>query len=803
MSISRKVRRTRVIKVSKTARAIKTALAMSAVMLSLAGTGQAWAGTCASLGTPTTNCTDVTNGGPWNNDTISQGDFPVAADPNETVLGGVLGPTNVTNGGFGFDGVYADWDGDNNVVIGGFAVITVSGADGVSVLADTTYLGVAEADIDVGGIINVDSYTYGDNAIQAYGYTGVSIDIGGTGAAITSNVTNNYNVYSVTAFAQNGDVNINNNEASPFVYGIAAISYTGNATAVNAVADDGDVNITGNGDFFAVVTGDGAGTGANSTAIHAYGYDDVTINVGGPIYSSAYVGNATGIWAHTGGSFFGYANVTNGGTMSVLTNDGGVSNPTATGMDVYGYYDANATNNGAMYINTDSAPAFDPTATYAGIGITVSSSWNAATATNNGTMYVYGYSGDATGMIANGWIGTTNNTDEMHVASAWGDAIGTSATGQIVANAFNSGYLEVDGWYSATGMLTNSGSESNTTNNGTLNVYAGNGVAIGIDANSTNYVNVYGTGNIYVQGWNGATGIDADGGDDILVDLDGGHIGVSSANGAATGIDVNSTGGYATVSSNAELLVSGYTSATGIYAFGDDGVDIDQFAYVTVSANGNATGINAASNNNNVSVYTSSAADLTVTSNTGDAMGIHATSTGSSGAVNIDSDSYIHVVANGATGTGADATGIYASTWDGTSTVNASGDITAFSNNSSFGIVATIAGGGWGSIDIDNSGYLDVTGWYTAIGIDANGLDSGFVDVNNTGDMDINSNDFGAGISASSGGSSVSIDNTGVLHVDSNIGLVFGIQANTGYGGIDIDNYVGGDIYAYTVSGSA
>src|SRR5205085_11933839 len=94
-----------------------------------------------------------------------------------------------------------------------------------------------------------------NNAIEANALYDVNINIGGAGAAITTDTSTDYGVYSVVGFAIGGDVNINNDEASPYIYGIAAISYTGNAVAARAYSPNGTSTITGDGDFFAVVTG--------------------------------------------------------------------------------------------------------------------------------------------------------------------------------------------------------------------------------------------------------------------------------------------------------------------------------------------------------------------------------------------------------------------------------------------------------------------------------------------------------------------------------------------------------------------
>ena len=114
-----------------------------------------------------------------------------------------------------------------------------------------------------------------------------------------------------------------------YLYGVTAVSYTGDATGVLVYAQYNAV-VNGSGDFFTVASGDGAGNGGDATAIEAHG-KYAGVDVSGFVYASAYYGDATGIYPSAG---LGGTTVNSSGDLVVLTHSGGVSSPVATVIDV-------------------------------------------------------------------------------------------------------------------------------------------------------------------------------------------------------------------------------------------------------------------------------------------------------------------------------------------------------------------------------------------------------------------------------------------------------------------------------------
>src|SRR6478735_2847846 len=112
----------RKIKLAPTTRAIRSALALSAAMLALSGTGAALAGTC-SISDPL----EVTCTGDFTNDVAN--DVPALAQVPDLTL--ILDEDTTVNPGAGDNGITSDWGGDPIVI--SYAEINVIDAIGIYV----------------------------------------------------------------------------------------------------------------------------------------------------------------------------------------------------------------------------------------------------------------------------------------------------------------------------------------------------------------------------------------------------------------------------------------------------------------------------------------------------------------------------------------------------------------------------------------------------------------------------------------------------------------------------------------------
>jgi hypothetical protein len=125
-------------KLTPTTRAVRSALAISATMLALSGSGAAFAGTCAVTGLNEVTCNgvftdDVTNTVPI-----------IDLVPDLTLVVGTDGTTTVDPGA-GSNGITSTWGGDATVV--NYADIHVTDAFGIYMTSDDT------ADVDNRGSI--------------------------------------------------------------------------------------------------------------------------------------------------------------------------------------------------------------------------------------------------------------------------------------------------------------------------------------------------------------------------------------------------------------------------------------------------------------------------------------------------------------------------------------------------------------------------------------------------------------------------------------------------------------------------
>jgi hypothetical protein len=147
----------RTIKVSPTTRAIRNALAASATLLALAGSGTALAGTCAVTGLQEVTCTGIFT------DPVNTSVPVINLVPDLTL---VLDEDAVVTTDPGENGINSTWGG--TAVITSYGSIDTEGADGIFMYSDDT------ATINNYGSI----YTYatggGQNAVDINAYYDVT-----------------------------------------------------------------------------------------------------------------------------------------------------------------------------------------------------------------------------------------------------------------------------------------------------------------------------------------------------------------------------------------------------------------------------------------------------------------------------------------------------------------------------------------------------------------------------------------------------------------------------------------------------
>jgi len=250
-----KQRLSRTIKVAPTTRAIRAALAVSATVLALSGSGAALAGTCIVSGTNEVTCSgvftdDVTNTVPV-----------VDVIPDLTLIvadGSTVDPAVGTNG------ITSTWGGDATVI--SYADITTTDAYGIY-MSTTDGAGT----IENYGNINTTADTTDASGIYMYSYGDGTVTNSGTVFAAASTGTS-YNATGIDAYSYN-NLTVTNTADGTVIGG----SYSGTGIGIDAEA------------YYNVdVTNDGmvGGSSFPGTAIGIFGYSsdgDVTITNNGTV----------------------------------------------------------------------------------------------------------------------------------------------------------------------------------------------------------------------------------------------------------------------------------------------------------------------------------------------------------------------------------------------------------------------------------------------------------------------------------------------------------------------------------------
>ncbi|GAB3002735.1 hypothetical protein GCM10010960_16150 [Arenimonas maotaiensis] len=759
------------------------------------------------------------------------------------------------NNGFA-TGIDADTDAFGSVTIGNTGEVRAEGDYGsTGVSAFTRY-----------GAISI------SNAAQFDSYGNVVM---GTGL-ITAQTYNSGSATGVWAYLESDnadtDLSVYNGEGAF----IGASSPNGNATGVWAYNDgNGDNLITNNGtiDVYA------GGSYGDAVGVWAIGSGDglVSVNNNGAIVVEAdgNSGNAIGIYAEVMGGSYGDISVVSGGTGLIAgMTDGNDGDAFGIKTVMYGTGTTTVTNYGDIagiygegLYGDDNAWGIHSQSSGGDISIT-----NAA----GGFVYIYADEENGTGIQANAGTGdiAIANNGIIDVYGNW-YAYGIVANaGNGTIDVTNAGRIDVyaDGDY-AFGVKAAGYGDITVGNTGVIDVYADNDGAVGVYANAGGYGDVmvtntgsfdsYGSfvGGVIVvdsYGWN--AGIEAHAGYGDVTVGNSGLVDVVSRDGDSNGVWTTTNGGANTVTNTGVIVADSnadYGTAWGIDAeSGAGAIDVNNNGGVVVAMAEYAWGIEASSGDGDIDVNNSGdvyafggddaygidarsfgAGDVTVT-NSGYvlaeagvdyASGIYASTWNGSGDVSVTNTASGAVISIGSD----DATGIAAWADVGTSTVVNSGDayayshgwtvgIAAQSNSNSVSVTNSLAGNaeagsdvgqaygisvwsGYGAL-VSNAGYVGAyseTG--TATGIYADAWNNANITVTNAATGDVVAGTFSGeavGMDLFSNGGNILVTNNGDVQATSNYGSVTGISAYSDYGDITVNGSTG-NVTAISSNGSA
>ena len=788
----------RTIKVAPTTRAIRSALAISATMLALAGSGAAFAGTCSLTGLNEVTCSGVFT------DPV-EGTVPVINLVPDLTL--VLDDTVVVNTDPGETGVSSTWGGDATVI--SYGEINTVGGDGIYMYSDGT-----------GTVNNYGSiYTYvtadGQQGIDALAYYDVTVVNGGD-IAVAAAPLSAYNVQGVIAQSYDGVATVTNQAGGS----ISASTYSGSAVGVFA-----------SGYYGATVDNAGsiAASSFTNTAIGAEAvgkYGDGVVDNSGSIEAYSLTGTSA---AAAAVSYFGNAIIDNSGTMDA----GGNGN-------AYGAYAVSVF--GTAYVDNSGSIAVT---SYQNNATGVFAYGKYADIDNSGDISVLGYS-SATGIVAYGVYGANiSNTGNITVAAygAGAEASGIAVSGGGYVNIYNGGTISVtstgDGSGPATILPYAEGADG--VGMSAIATYSETGnVAAFLYGYGPNDVNVVNTGTIYVNVGGNGTGMYGAtfGAGDVYLDNQG-SVGVY-AGGSALGMGAYSDAGAIEVQNSGDVTAGAYFGT----AYGIEAETTGAYGSITVNNSGtvdaytvfdNAYGVSATTSGYDSDISVDNTGSVSAVSYYYSAFGVLAQASGSFSDVSVYSDGGIvassvygtavgiGAVANGYLGDAYVGTGVYsyidtysydstslgvlvAATTDGDATLVNAGSITAdsvYGTAAGFQIIAT---GGYGDVYVSNSGDISASSFALAIGGIA--LTAGYdsdISVYNSGSIYAYGGAQAIGMVASSkyDESQVLVDNSGSIDAYSYGGLAAGLFVVTNGYNSDVAVYNGGDISATAVNSYA
>ncbi|QIL19491.1 hypothetical protein [Thermomonas sp. HDW16] len=654
----------------------------------------------------------------------------------------------------------------------------------------------AYGDVTIDNIGDVYAYSYDGDATGVYGYSATG-DVAITNSAGVEAYSYNGTAIGLSGYADVGDVAITNSGE------VRAESYYGLADGI--FASGADVAVTSSGTISSYgytwsagieAQGTGIVSVTNSGGIYAVAYDagahaygiyatgaDVTVANTGDIEAQGYY--ATGIEAQSTGD------------VSV-TNDGGVvagmpyTSALATGI--------NASSNGeGASVTVTSNGDISAQGYYGGTGIaaTASGAGGTASITNTGTIYAsqynkYGYG--AYGIVASAdgdaTVDNAGGSIEVYSAGVANGAVAMSFAGD--ASVTNSGDVTVESTalldYAASGLVSFAGyGNANIDNSGSVDVTSPYS-ATAADARAFGDANVTNSGSLYADGLKYAFGVYATAGTgDVNVSNEAdGDIGFYSYVGRGWGVFGFASQGDVNVANEGMIEGYAYGQSAGIFGRAAQGdVTIDSSGSIDVTSGGDvAVGAFARADYGTASVNNSgdiTASDFPGGDFIGDtaygifARGMYADASNSGSIV---ADGYYY------------ATGIFATSLEGTTVANTGGSITATAEYGATGIDARSADG---DVTVTNAGDITATTTVdgTAYGIFAQGI---YTDVVNSGTITADGYPYATGIAARSDeGTSVQTAASSQIEVTAPV-VAIGIESRSEYGDAVVGN--AGDITA-------
>lgn len=653
--------------------------------------------------------------------------------------------------------------------------LTVVGAGPVALAIDVT---------DPGDIVieNADPITevdpYGATAIRGYSDDGtVGISNAATGTLQVSSLYGD--AIGIYGYSATGDVSIDNAADLTAVseYGLADGIFASGADV--AVTNSGDiVAASAYGSWAAGIEAQGSGTTAidNSgdvTAFAAYGQAfglyatgaDVTVVNDGTVIAQGYL--ATGIEVQSSGD----VSVTNGGDIIA-----GMAYSSALASGI------NAVSNGegaAVAVSSDGLVVAQGYYGATGIGATASGQGGTASVSNSGDVYAlqankYGYGAYGISVSADSDAGVDNGG--LVVAYSAGAATGVAALSFAGdAHVVNSGDIEATSiasvQYGATGIVAFGANGSATVENSGSVTATAAGVlysqARAIDAQALGDVTVANSGSLFADG-KYAYGVYAvSGSGDLAVsNAASGEIGFYSYYARGTGVFGVATQGDVAIDNAGQIAGYAYSQSVGVFAVASQGsvsvhnsgaIDVASYQGVAAGMFARADyGVATGQNDGTLNAY----------SEYGTAFGMlvrgdHAEA-GNSG--DIEASGFYA------------ATGIAASSYYGTSVNNAGGSIFAIAVGEGIGVDAQSL---YGDVMVDNASSIEAVG----VVLGARGIQAvsgeGDVDVVNSGEIYAGSLYGDAiGIYGYSVAGDVAIDNVGDITAVSYYGLADGIFAS-------------------------
>lgn len=808
---SGKARNRRTIKVAPVTRAVRSALAVSALTLAIGFGGGAAAATPQSAAAMHALRVErqAIDFAPVFDLTAVQGLVPAGGAPAPTLIGG-------------------HYSGDVNIV-NNTPIIETGAGDVTAIYA---YSDTGNVSIVNGALGAISAHSDTGNAIGIYGYA-LAGDVAVTNAA--SIVADAPYGLADAIFASGNDVTVINTgslTATGYTWAAGIEAQAGNGVAVT---NTGSITATagyGGLAYGIYATGDASASVVNAGNITARGYYATGIHAesGGDVAITNYAGGSIDAGTITGSALaWGIYASSNGGGAVVQVDNSAYIHAAA----VYGATGISAVASGvggSAVVNNDGDIVVQQNRTitsYGGYGILAAG--DAYAGINNSGDISVASRGPAFGLVALSTTGeaSVSNSGSVVVSSSI-NSTSVSPTGILAAGGYGDASVDNSGFVRATGVRVASGVDisgygdltvDNSGDIGAITTASGSnsGRANGIKAISGGGdITVNNSGDIYASGRTLALSVYAlsNGDGNITVNNDaGGYIDFFSLAGRGWGVWAYTAGGDigvdnqgyigglsastaygvlaqapdGSIAVNNDGLInvrSAGGAAFGVFALGDE-VDVSGAGSITAQGATGATAIRAQSVYGST-VVTTGGSIIAQTAN-GSAIGIGAAA--SAGMADVSNASSVTASSSSGSATGILANGYYGASIDST------GGVTAIGGTGAAAIKALSAAG---DVAIDNSGpVLAYTVNGNAIGLYGYSL-YGNASITNTGDIAaISVNGLADGIFAS--GADVTIANAGMLYANGNTWAA-GIEAQ-GTGAATVDNQ--GDITAYARAAGA